>query len=71
MKTIPVLGLGGVPPSCTPPASFEGHGLLSRALAPPQERGSRLSEYERRHRMLARYLQKRAGYIHAGTSTVH
>jgi hypothetical protein len=65
---IPVLGLD----DCTLPSSgasaptyFEGGGLLSRAMVPPD------TEYERRHRMLERYLEKRAGYIHAGNDTIH
>ena len=63
---IPILGFD--PPRQGPPtapATDYGYGLLSRALAPPD------SEYERRHRMLERYLEKRAGFIHAGTTTVH
>ena len=67
MKPIPILGLGGVPPGdCTPPATLEGHGgILSAALAMPD------AEHDRRHRMLERYLEKRAGYIHAGNDTIH
>ena len=67
MKPIPVLGLGGVPMvgESASPAIFDGHGLLSRALAMPDD------EHARRHRMLERYLEKRAGYIHAGNDTIH
>jgi hypothetical protein len=68
MKPIPILGLGGVPVSDigTLPTSYEGRGgILSAALALPDD------EHARRHRMLERYLAKRAGFIHAGNDTIH
>jgi hypothetical protein len=67
MKPIPVLGLGGAPAlsEVTPPTTFDGHGLLSRAMVLPDD------EHARRHRMLERYLTKRAGFIHAGNDTIH
>jgi hypothetical protein len=61
MKPIPVLGLGGVPVSSesTSPTTYayEGHCLLSRALALPD------TEYERRERALKAYLDARVGHI--------
>jgi hypothetical protein len=66
MKMVPILGLGGTPPGgecCTPPTTFEGSGILSFAI--PDD------EHARRKRALTRYLEKRAGYIHAGNDTIH
>ena len=67
MKPIPILGLGGVPPGdCTPPTTYEGHGgILSAALAMPD------AEYQRRHRVLVEYLEKRWVHVMPGSSTVH
>ena len=68
MKMVPILGLGGTPPGgeCTPPTTFDGSGLLSYATVLPDD-----AEHERRHRMLERYLERRAGFIHAGNDTIH
>jgi hypothetical protein len=63
MKLPTILGLGGVPPGGTLPSSeatlltFDGHGLLSRALALPD------GEHERRERRLKAYLEARVGHI--------
>ena len=76
MKMVPILGLGGVPVVSDATGdkqnergalqAFEGHGgILSAALAMPD------AEHDRRHRMLERYLEKRAGFIHAGNDTIH
>jgi hypothetical protein len=67
MKLPTILGLGGVPPGPggTLPTTFDGHGLLSRALALPE------GEYERRERRLKAYLEARVGHIIAGNDTIH
>jgi hypothetical protein len=65
---LPVLGLDCTSPSsgASAPTYFEGGGLLSRAMVLLPD-----DEHARRHRMLERYLEKRAGYIHAGNDTIH
>jgi hypothetical protein len=65
MKFPTILGLGGVPPSCTLPTTYEGCGILSAAMAMPDV------EYQRRHRVLVEYLEKRWVHVMPESSTIH